>query len=135
MVGAAPAPGLDPRQPHAPKDPYGVLLMQANDFTFEGDVALRPAVEQALHRVVDPEMAVDVLSLGLVYGVRVRPDRVLVRITMTSAACPVAGLIIDEVGNELGQALDRDVDVELCWEPPWTPERMSAAARAALEWD
>jgi len=106
-----------------------------NDFTLEGDAALRPAIEQALRRVVDPEMALDVLALGLVYGVAMREDRVHVRITMTSAACPVAGLIIDDVQHELAAALGREVQVDLCWDPPWTPERMSDSARAAMEWD
>ena len=105
-------------------------------FDYSGDPALRPAVEAALGRVVDPEMALDILALGLVYRVEVGPTEACVTITMTSAACPVAGLILDEVVQEVERALPgRDVHAELCWDPAWTPERMSEAARAAMGWD
>jgi metal-sulfur cluster biosynthetic enzyme len=95
------------------------------------DLAMR-----ALARVVDPEMAIDIVALGLVYGVDVAPGRVGVRITMTSAACPVAELIMEDIAailkSEFGESLD--VEVELVWDPPWTPERMSGRARDAMGW-
>ena len=111
------------------------MALAANEFEFQGDPALRPAIEEALGRVIDPEMGVSIASLGLVYGVEVAGPRVRVRMTMTSAACPVAGLIIDEVHREIDAALGLEAEVELVWDPPWGPERMSAAARAALAWD
>jgi metal-sulfur cluster biosynthetic enzyme len=59
-----------------------------------------------------------------------------VEITMTSAACPVAGLIADEMQAAVRGALpdDRPVEVTLCWDPPWTPERMSDLARRVMGW-
>lgn len=91
--------------------------------------------EAALRRVIDPETALDIVSLGLVYGIDVRGPEVKLSLTMTSAACPVSELIMEEASREVAQALpDMSVTVELCWEPPWTPERMSAAAREAMGW-
>jgi metal-sulfur cluster biosynthetic enzyme len=106
-------------------------------FPYSGEAALAPVITQALHRVIDPEMSLDIVELGLVYGVEAREGRVDVRITMTSAACPVAELIVDEVEHELRQALGAatQVHVEVCWDPPWGPERMSERARAAMDWD
>jgi metal-sulfur cluster biosynthetic enzyme len=105
-------------------------------FEYVGDPALAPGVTAALKRVVDPEMALDVVELGLVYRVEAAPAATRVRITMTSAACPVAEHLVEEVGHELRSARpDVPVDVELVWEPPWSPERMSASARSAMGWD
>lgn len=101
-----------------------------------GDAAACGRVEAALRRVIDPEMSLNIVELGLVYGVEAEPGRARVRLTMTSAACPVAELIVDEVGHEVRAALGEgaEVDVELCWDPPWGPERMSERARAAMGW-
>jgi metal-sulfur cluster biosynthetic enzyme len=105
-------------------------------FPYDGDPALRPAIEAALERVIDPEMALDIVALGLVYGVAVSDGRVNVRLTMTSAACPVGELIVEDVERELRAAVpDAEPAVELVWEPPWSPERMTASARAAMGWD
>lgn len=106
-------------------------------YEYAGDPALLPAIDRALHQVIDPEMALDIVELGLVYAVEATPDAARVRMTMTSAACPVAELIMDQVYCEMQGALgpNADVDVELCWEPPWGPERMSPRARAVMDWD
>lgn len=110
---------------------------EAAPFAYEGDPALLGAVTNALRSVVDPEMALDIVNLGLVYGVTVAGATAKVRLTMTSAACPVAELIADEAGSALSRALGEGVEVEvdLCWDPPWGPERMSPSARAAMAWD
>jgi len=106
-------------------------------FPYSGDPALRERVTAALERVVDPEMALGIVALGLVYGVEATPSVVKVRLTMTSAACPVSELIADEASEALREALGRAtvVEIEMCWEPPWGPERMSPAARAAMGWE
>lgn len=106
-------------------------------FDFEGQEPLRERITAALHRVIDPEAALDIVELGLVYGVRAAPGVVEVRMTMTSAACPVGEFITDEVAYELRQELggDTDVSVQLVWDPPWTPERLSDRAKTALAWD
>lgn len=108
----------------------------ATSFPYEGPPALRQPVGDALNRVVDPEMALTIVDVGLVYGVTVSPGRADVRLTMTSAACPVADVIVEEVEAELGRVLPdgTDVAVELVWEPPWTPGRMSERAKRFMGW-
>lgn len=108
----------------------------AAPFAYEGPPSLRQPVVDALTRVVDPEMALTIVDVGLVCGVTVADDRVDVRLTMTSAACPVADVIIDEVETELGRVLPGglEVAVELVWEPPWTPDRMSERAKRFMGW-
>ena len=96
----------------------------------------RDEVMRALETVIDPEMAVDIVALGLVYGVTISPGRIDVRMTMTSAACPVAELIVDDIVRTLeGRFGDGTrVEVEVAWDPPWSPERMSERARDAMGW-
>jgi len=108
---------------------------EAPRFACTGDAALEPEVLRALRRVVDPELAVNIVELGLVYEVAVTKDAVRVRITMTSPACPVTEVIVDDVTHELGQALDRRVEVEVVWDPPWTHGRMSDRARKVLDFE
>lgn len=111
-------------------------MQSTEQVPYEGDERLRQPVLAAIGRVVDPEMAMTIVDVGLVYGVRVADARVHVRLTMTSAACPVADLIVDELEHELYEVLPEGyaVEVELCWEPPWTPERMSERARGFMGW-
>lgn len=105
-------------------------------FPYEGPAELAPAVLKALRRVVDPEVAMNIVDVGLVYGVRVQPGEVEVDVTMTSAACPVADVILGDVGFELEQSLPDGTRVtpHLVWEPPWTPGRMSDRARQLMGW-
>lgn len=110
--------------------------MKEERFTYEGPQELLPAIVQALEKVVDPEVALDIVDVGLVYGVTVREGRMDVAITMTSAACPVTDIIVDDVENALDDAMPPElkIHVELVWEPPWTPQRMSPRARAFMGW-
>lgn len=93
-------------------------------------------VRDALSRVVDPEAGVNIVDLGLVYGIDISPTRVQVCMTMTSAACPMTELIVDDIHEQLAAVLPPDVaiDVDLVWDRPWTPERMSQAARSIFGW-
>lgn len=105
-------------------------------YPYEGPESLRAPVLHALRRVVDPEVAMDIVDVGLVYGVRVDGRNVQVRVTMTSAACPVADVIVGDIEHELDQVLPEDFHIctELVWEPPWTSERMSESARKFMGW-
>lgn len=115
----------------------GVAMNGESRYSFTGDAALQAPIEAALRGVVDPEMSLDIVDLGLVYGVDAHPSGIRVRLTMTSAACPVAELIVEDTVKAIGDAVGGDVpvDVELVWDPAWTPERMSARAREAMGWD
>ena len=110
--------------------------MNASRFPYEGPPDLLPAITAALERVVDPEVAMNIVDVGLVCGVTVREGRVDVNVTMTSAACPVADVIVEDIEFQLDQSLPGDlkIHVELVWEPPWSPERMSARARLFMGW-
>lgn len=115
--------------PDDPDDPHA-------RFAYSGDPAWREPITEALRRVVDPEMALSIVDIGLVYRVAVLDDRVQVAMTMTSAACPVADLLVGEVEAALDALLPVElaIQVELVWEPPWTPERMSPDARRFMRW-
>ena len=93
-------------------------------------------VTQALRSVEDPEAGMSIVDLGLVYSVRCEPGRVRVEMTMTSPACPAAPYLVDEAAAAVrGIAPEgTDVQVELVWEPPWTPERMSPEAQSRFGW-
>ena len=98
---------------------------------------VREAALQALRGVIDPEVGVNIVDLGLVYDVDVNVEdrRVHVRMTMTSPACPLGEQILSDAEQRL-QTIDGidDVQVELVWDPPWGPERMAPPARQALGW-
>ena len=93
-------------------------------------------VRDALRSVDDPEVGMNIVDLGLVYRIDVSPERVRVEMTMTTQACPMSDLI---TGNARGAvaALVPDgvsVDIELVWEPFWTPDRMSEVAKQTFGW-
>lgn len=105
-------------------------------YPYRGPEALREPIERALRRVVDPEVALGIVDVGLVYGVEVDDEQVRVRLTMTSAACPVTDVILSEVEAELEHAVPppRRIRVDLVWEPAWTTARMSTRAKAFMGW-
>jgi metal-sulfur cluster biosynthetic enzyme len=90
-------------------------------------------VWEALADVRDPELPLSVVDLGLVYHVEVLASTVTVELTLTSMGCPCVDWIIDDVRARVAAlAGDREVDVRLVWDPPWTQERISDAGREAL---
>lgn len=105
--------------------------------TEPADVAadLRARALAALHEVIDPEVGLDVVELGLVYALEVDGPRIRVELTMTTAACPLGEQIALDAERRLA-AMEgvAGVDVQLVWEPPWTPDHMSARARDELGW-
>lgn len=107
----------------------------AAGFPFEGEAALLAPIQRALKQVVDPEVSLSIVDMGLVYAVSASAQSVAVRMTMTSAACPVTELILADVHNELELELPPGcaVSVEVCWEPPWSPDMISEHARRWLD--
>jgi FeS assembly SUF system protein len=91
-------------------------------------------VIEALRSVFDPEIPVNIYELGLIYEIKVEPDnRVLVKMTLTAPACPVAGTLPGDVENKINAIPEvSEAKVELVWDPPWTRERMSEAAMLQL---
>lgn len=105
-------------------------------YPYAGPEELRDPIRQALTRVVDPEVAMSIVDVGLIYGVDVTEDKVHVKVTMTSAACPVTDVILDDIERELDKVAPPEmvVQLELVWDPPWTMDRMSDRARRFMGW-
>jgi metal-sulfur cluster biosynthetic enzyme len=124
-----------PTRPQSPPQTAAPDPLQA--IAYDGDPAQRLPLIEALQQVIDPEMSMNIVDLGLVYEVSQRPEEVIVTMTMTSAACPVADVIMAEVENELDRVLPKscEITIDLVWDPAWNPERMSARARRAFGWE
>jgi metal-sulfur cluster biosynthetic enzyme len=98
-----------------------------------GRTAGEDEVLEALREVFDPEIPVNIVDLGLVYEVNPQPGRVDVKMTLTAIGCPMAPEVMSDVRDRL-LLLDgvEEAGVELVYDPPWTPERMSEDARWEL---
>lgn len=109
--------------------PQGVLGLLAQPLT--------PAlVRRLLHTVMDPELGVNIVDLGLVYGVSIdETGFVEIELTLTTPGCPLGGFLDDQIRACLTQLPQvSEVRVELVWEPPWDPEAISDAAKEQLGW-
>lgn len=93
-------------------------------------------IRAALLQVIDPEIGVNIVDLGLVYDVESKSDGWRIALTMTSPACPMGQSILDDVHAviDASLAIGTSVDIDLVWEPPWEPAMMSDAARETLGW-
>lgn len=90
-------------------------------------------VRDALKTVKDPELGLDLVVLGLVYDIEVEGARADVLISLTSPLCPVAGQIVEDAKQAVLGVEGIDVaEVELTFDPPWTPERISPLIRSSL---
>lgn len=90
-------------------------------------------VLEALHAVIDPELGIDIVNLGMVYTVQVNEGRVNVDLTLTTPGCPLHGTITADIENVLMRVPGVDmVYVELVWDPPWSPDAMSDVAKQSL---
>lgn len=89
-------------------------------------------VEEALRDVVDPELAINIVDLGLVYGIVIlHNNHVLLDMTLTSAACPLTDVIEEQVIAAV-QSIAPSVEINWVWLPPWGPERITAEGREQL---
>ena len=90
-------------------------------------------VRNALKTVKDPELGLDLVVLGLIYDIKVEENNAHVVISLTSPLCPVAGQIVEDAKQAvLGVEGIGDAEVELTFDPPWTPERISPLIRSSL---
>ena len=94
------------------------------------------AIRDILRQVIDPEVGINIVDLGLVYLIEVAPERLRVEMTMTSPACPMGEMIVNEVHVALAEALPDTCqpDVRLVWTPPWDPSMMSEDSRLHFGW-
>jgi len=94
------------------------------------------ALRDALRNVIDPEIQYNILDLGLIYDVKVLEDKsVGVQMTLTSPACPFGPMIIHDVRESCLSIGAEDVQIDLVWQPPWSPEKMSEEAKLDLGFD
>lgn len=95
---------------------------------------LQEKIAEALEMVIDPELGIDIINLGLVYGVEVDKDQIAkVTMTLTAMGCPLAGTIEADVKRALSTVEEiNDAEVNIVWNPPWSMDKMSCYAKIAL---
>ncbi len=146
-VDAPPRARVDTGAAAAPEESAGEKLERKRDY-LEGFLAQKPqeaapdeaggelyeAVVTALKEIYDPEIPVNIYDLGLIYGVEVSDDcDAMVTMTLTTPHCPVAESMPGEVELRVGSVPGiRDAEVNLVWDPPWDPAKMSDEARLEL---
>jgi FeS assembly SUF system protein len=125
---------LDDQHGHHKREPIADRPADLPEFAPEAPEDLREKVIQALQTCYDPELPINIYELGLIYDVAIDPSgAVAIKMTLTSPACPVAGSLPPEVEAKV-RAIPgvASVKVDVVWDPPWTQERMSEAARLQL---
>ena len=104
--------------------------------TLTTEEGARERAYRALQGVIDPEVGINIVDLGLVYSVTVDEARLEVTMSLTTPACPMGNQLLEEAREAL-QAMVQDsleVDIALVWEPPWNPQMMSDKAKQLLGW-
>ena len=89
-------------------------------------------IEEALRDVIDPELGINVVDLGLLYGVNLDGTKVVVDMTLTSAACPLTDVIEDQAAQAL-EGMVTSMRINWVWLPPWGPERITTEGREMLQ--
>src|SRR3546814_5588412 len=85
------------------------------------------SVRDTLAEIIDPEIGINIVDIGLVYGIEADDRSIRVRLTMTSPACPMSEILLDEIHTGLNRVFPyAELDVDLVWEPAWAPDMMSA---------
>ncbi|MBI2059986.1 MAG: DUF59 domain-containing protein [Nitrospirae bacterium] len=98
---------------------------------------IKEEVMGALSHVVDPELGVNIVDLGLVYHIEADADRVHVQMTVTAPGCPMGTHLLEMARNAIEANVpgSPEISVDLVWDPPWNPMMMSPIARQQLGWN
>jgi metal-sulfur cluster biosynthetic enzyme len=109
-------------------------LLDHKEMAAAGEDNLRAL--ECLYEVIDPELGINIVDLGLVYSLELRGDTAYVEMTMTTPACPLHEYLASGVESAIlsGMPEVRSVEVRLTFDPPWDPAKMSGAAKHALGW-
>ncbi|WP_374228154.1 metal-sulfur cluster assembly factor [Streptacidiphilus sp. ASG 303] len=127
---ASPAAGTEPQgsgaaAPAAPAEQNGIVGTTAGTVSVED-------LTEALMDVVDPELGIDVVNLGLIYGVHIdEADVATIDMTLTSAACPLTDVIEDQARSAT-DGLVKDLRINWVWMPPWGPDKITDDGREQL---
>lgn len=90
-------------------------------------------VIEVLRSCYDPEIPLNVYDLGLIYDIQIDGDKVFIKMTLTAPGCPMAGMIGPDVQSRVLEIEGvNDADVEMVWDPPWTPEMLKPEAKELL---
>jgi len=90
-------------------------------------------VEEALSNVIDPELGLDFVELGLIYGIEIEGGNVHVTFTLTTPGCPIGPQVTEQIDEFVGELPDvESVESTMTFTPPWSPDRMSEDAKFAL---
>lgn len=86
---------------------------------------------QVLQHINDPELGMSIVDLGLVYRAATSPEAIDIALTLTTPSCPLGELLVEQIKDELHRRFPHapPIKVELVWDPPWTPDRMSEVVR------
>lgn len=98
-------------------------------------MATEEAVREELREVIDPELGINIVDLGLIYDITADGEGVHVLMTLTTPGCPLHGVfreLVTEAAAKVDGVAEEDVDVELTFEPPWNKDKMSDEAKAEL---
>ena len=93
-------------------------------------------IRGALQNVIDPEVGLNIVDLGLIYGVEILDSKLHIDLTMTTPACPMSEMILDNARQALAPLMPDGADIELnlVWEPPWDASKMSEYAHEYFGW-
>lgn len=85
-----------------------------------------------LRLVKDPELGINIVDLGLIYEVGIKEKKVLIKMTFTTPACPMMNYMLMQAKERLEELPDLDIEIEIVFDPPWSPERLSKEAKLRL---
>lgn len=85
-----------------------------------------------LREVIDPELGVNIVDLGLIYEVKAHGKKAQIKMTFTTPACPLINFMLAQVEQKLNEIKDADIEVNVVFDPPWSPEKMSKEAKIRL---
>lgn len=90
-------------------------------------------ITEVLKTCFDPEIPVNIVDLGLIYGIEIKNGNVSIRMTLTVPSCPLSSFINEDIQRKVSAIKGvKKVDIEVIWDPPWSPDRMSKDARQVL---
>jgi metal-sulfur cluster biosynthetic enzyme len=110
------------------------MMKKSSKGVYKMDQDMKDSMMSALENVIDPELGIDIVNLGLVYDVELTDEGIAtVKMTLTSIGCPMGPMIVDQVKTALGELPEvKETEVNIVFNPPWSKENMSRYAKIAL---